>query len=163
MAVSMLLDTSQRTMVGMGQVVPAKAPATLTAVLGSCIGVTLYQPRMRQGVMAHVVLPQSSDAGAGPGKFADLAIPNMIAELERLGIGRAGLVAKMAGGACMFGGNGPLQIGHANAEAVSRALAAVGLRLAGQDVGGSKGRRIVFDLTQGTLTVEIAGTANKVL
>jgi chemotaxis protein CheD len=163
MALCMLLDTAERTMVGMGQVAAAKAPATLTAVLGSCIGVTLYQPRLHIGVMAHVVLPQSSGAAAGPGKFADRAIPNMIAELERLGVARAGLVAKMAGGACMFGNSGPLQIGLANAEAVARALAAAGLRVVAQDTGGSKGRRVVFDLLQGTLTVEIAGAPNKVL
>jgi chemotaxis protein CheD len=163
MALSMLLDAPERTMVGMGQVVTAKAPATLTAILGSCISVALYQPRMRLGVLSHVVLPKSSGATAGPGKFADLAVPNMLAELERLGAGRGGLVAKIAGGACMFGTSGPLQIGHANAEAVTRALSAAGLRITAQDVGGTKGRRVVFDLATGTLTVEIANCPAKVL
>jgi chemotaxis protein CheD len=87
----------------------------------------------------------------------------MIAELERRGSGRAGLVAKMAGGACMFGDSGLLQIGPANIEAVRRALAAAGLAPAAEDVGGTKGRRVVFDLARGTLTVEITGLPDKVL
>jgi len=163
MARSALLDVGRQTIVGMGQIVAAAAPGELAAVLGSCIGVTLYHPRLRLGAMAHVVLPQSSGPAAGPAKFADLAVPNMIAELERRGAGRSGLVAKMAGGACMFGNSGPLQIGPANIEAVRRALAAAGLPLAAEDVGGSKGRRIALDLVRGTLTVEIAGVPDKVL
>jgi chemotaxis protein CheD len=163
MARCALLGIARQKMVGVGQIVAATAPAELTAVLGSCIGVTFYHPRLRLGAMGHVVLPQSSGPAAGPAKFADLAIPNIIAELERRGAGRSGLVAKMAGGSCMFGDSGPLQIGPANAEAVRRALAAAGLSLAAEDVGGTKGRRIVFDLARGTLTVEIAGVPDKVL
>lgn len=163
MALSILQEAPTQTMVGMGQIMTAKAPATLTAVLGSCIGVTLYQPRLHVGAMAHIVLPQSSGESTTTGKFADLAIPKMLAELERLGVSRAGLTVKIAGGSCMFGSNGPLQIGQANAEAVIRALSAAGLRVTAQDVGGPKGRRVVFDLTQGALTVQIAGCPAKVL
>jgi chemotaxis protein CheD len=143
--------------------VVATAPAELTAVVGSCIGVTLYDPRRYRGAMAHVVLPQSSGRSAAPAKFADQAVRNLVAEIERRGSGRNELVAKMAGGASVFGDSGPLGIGPANAAAVRRALAAAGISLAAEDVGGIEGRTLVFDLARGALTVEIAGAADKVL
>jgi chemotaxis protein CheD len=163
MARCAVLEIDRQKMVATGQIVAATAPAKLIAVLGSCVAVTLYDPRRRLGAMGHVVLPESSGPAAGPAKFADRAVPNMIAGLERRGAGRAGLVAKMAGGACVFGDSGPLPIGPANIEAVRRALAAVGLSPAAEDTGGTKGRRVVFDLARGTLTVEIAGLPDKVL
>ena len=58
----------------------------------------------------------------------------------------SGLTAKLAGGANMFNGSGPLQIGDANAEAVAAALKEAGIPVAGQDVGGTRGRRVEFRL-----------------
>lgn len=155
---------SDRKMVGMGELAVAAAPATLSAVLGSCIGVTLYHPRLRVGALAHVVLPQAHEPTSHPAKYADLAIPAMLAELAERGVPQAGLVAKMAGGACMFGNsNGAMQIGKSNAEALTRALAAANIHLAAQDVGGNRGRKIVFDLETGLVKVEIAGSPTNTL
>ncbi len=108
MAICTAREPAQKHSVGMGQIVVAEAPAELVSVLGSCVGVALYHPRLKVGALAHIVLPKSSGGGAAPGKFADTAIPYMIAELAKAGAARAGLVAKIAGGACMFGVSGPL-------------------------------------------------------
>lgn len=157
-----LIETPQQS-VGMGQVLLAKKPGQLTAVLGSCVGVALYHPRMCLGAMAHVVLPQASTRDCPPGKFADLAIPHMIRMLEEAGAPRCSLVAKMAGGACMFGNSGPLHIGETNIEAVQRLLQEVGVRVAASDVGGNKGRRVTFRASSGEFVVEIVGKPPLVL
>ncbi len=155
--------TPQVASVGMGQAAVGSHPARLTAVLGSCLGVALYHRRLRLGVMSHVVLPNSSGRDAPPAKFADTAIPYMIEMLKQQGAPTSGLTAKIAGGACMFGATGPMQIGLANAEAVRRELQARRIPLLAEDVGGSKGRRVVFDCDSGTLTIEIAGCKPRVL
>jgi chemotaxis protein CheD len=87
----------------------------------------------------------------------------MVQELERQAAHRVGLVARIAGGASMFGTAGPLQVGLANAEAVTRALSALGIRVAAQDVGGSKGRRIGFNPATGAVVVEIVGQPPRTL
>ena len=146
------------TMVGMGQIVFGRAPDRLASILGSCIGVSLYHPRLRHAVLAHIILPDSQGrAPSAPGKFADTAIPHMLKLLGQAGLTTSSLVAKLAGGANMFGHNGPLQIGMANGAAVSRALAGVGIRVVGEDIGGDRGRRISLDCTTGDLAIEIAG------
>jgi len=74
-----------------------------------------------------------------------------------------GLTAKLAGGANMFGGSGPLRIGDANAEAVVAELKKAGIRVAGQDVGGTRGRRVDFDCANGQMTVQCAGQPARTL
>jgi chemotaxis protein CheD len=149
--------------VGMGQIVLAEKPTCLTAVLGSCVGVALYHPRLHLGILGHVVLPVSHDTAGQPGKFADTAIPHMLQQLATHGATRAGLIAKVAGGACMFANAGPMQIGDSNIAAVLRALESAGVRLDGKDVGGTSGRRMCLSCETGEVTVEAAGKPPRIL
>ncbi len=151
------INSLKETQVGMGQIAAGRAPERMRAVLGSCIGLVLYHPRLKTGVMAHIVLPDSAGRTGTPGKFADTAIPKMLAMLSDLGIPRHGLTARFAGGANMFGSTGPLQIGAANEAVVIELLRQSGLRVIGHEVGGVKGRRVTFDCASGEMTVELAG------
>ncbi len=149
--------------VGIGQILVAHKPARLSAVLGSCVGVAVYHPRLGVGGLAHVALPQSNGRSDNPAKFADTAVPALLEELQNQGVPPAGLVAKIAGGACMFQTRGPLQIGEANIQAVRAALAQANIRLVREHVGGTTGRRITLDCTDGSLRVEIAGRHVEIL
>ena len=163
MASGTVAKTAKNTTVGMGQIAAEKGAATFTAVLGSCIGTAIYHPRLRAGALAHVVLPESAGKAAPPGKFADTAIPHLIGQLEQLGANRSGLIAKIAGGSCMFGGKGPMKIGDTNAQGVIRALARAGIRIVAKDLGGTKGRRVTFDCSTGDFIVETVGKPPQVL
>jgi chemotaxis protein CheD len=143
--------------VGMGQAVFAQEPARLTTILGSCVAVTLYSPVRRLGMLSHVVLPQSKGSMSNPAKFADTAVPHMLLTLKRQGVEPRELTAKFVGGACMFGNGTCAQIGESNVRAVTQALEAAGIRVAGRDVNGTSGRRISFDLTTGCITVTSVG------
>jgi chemotaxis protein CheD len=163
MASRTAMELAVSKMVGMGQILLDRKPTCLTAVLGSCVGVALYHPRWRIGALGHVVLPDAGERTAPPGRFANTAIPRMLQLLEQEGAGRLGLLAKIAGGACMFGTGGPMQIGEANVQAVLRALQAAGVPLAGKDVGGTNGRRIALDCDTGQLAVDSVAYPPRVL
>ncbi len=163
MASCMDINTKRNQAVGMGQIVIGQDPAQLTAVLGSCIGLTLYHKRLRLGALAHVVLPNSSGKPASPGKFADAAIPYMLEQFRLRGVEPSSLSAKLVGGACMFGITGPMQIGQSNNEVIVQALGAARVPIVAEDVGGSSGRRITFDCDSGMLTVERIGHPAQVL
>jgi chemotaxis protein CheD len=156
-------NAAKEILVGMGQIAAGQAPQRMRAILGSCIGVALYHPGRKTGIMAHVVLPESAGRDGAPGKFADTAVPQMLALLREQGMPTCGLTAKFAGGANMFNGSGPLQIGDANAEAVAAALRKAGIRVAGQDVGGTRGRRVAFDCASGEMIVQCAGQPARTL
>ncbi len=151
------------TMVGMGQIRAGGPPQKMKAVVGSCIALALFHPRLKRGAMAHIVLPQSGGRDSLQGKFANTAIPRMLELLKELNAPAACLTAKLAGGANMFGSSGPLQIGDANIEAVAQALRAAGIPIAAEDVGGNRGRRVTFECEGGAMIVESAGQATKTL
>ncbi len=149
--------------VGMGQAVFAREPTRLTTILGSCIAVTLYSPNLRLGMLSHVVLPQSNGAAGNPAKFADTAIPHMLATLQSQGAGPDELTAKIVGGACMFGNAKSMPVGQTNIQAVVRALEVAKMPIIGCDLNGVSGRRICFDLATGCITVACAGCPPRII
>jgi len=163
MITTMVSTKTLEALVGMGQITAGGPPHTMKAVVGSCIALALYHPRLKRGAMAHIVLPDSAGREGMPGKFANSAVPRMLELLKEYGAPTACLTAKLAGGAAMFGSSGPLQIGDANVEAVAFALRSAGIRIAAQDVGGNRGRRVTFECEGGTMIVESAGQPTKTL
>ena len=144
--------------VGMGQAVVARGPTRLTAILGSCVAIALYSPKLRLGALGHVVLPRSNGGTAYPAKFADTAVPHMLSELKEQGVPPGALVAKIVGGACMFGSNSRLMdVGEANTQAAVEALDAANIQVTARDVAGTAGRRICLDLATGCLSISSPG------
>ncbi|MGF1579628.1 MAG: chemotaxis protein CheD [Gemmataceae bacterium] len=129
----------------------------LQTLLGSCIGLSLYDRKRRVGGLAHIVLPQSRNSGEKTGKFVDTAIPVLIGEMERLAGGTVKLAAKIAGGASMFGTKVTKNIGEENVLATERWLKEFGIPIVARDCGGEKGRRMSLDVSNGKVTIEIVG------
>jgi chemotaxis protein CheD len=148
--------------VGLGQLAASgEKGAVLSALgLGSCIGLAAYDPVARVAGLVHVMLPDSAIAShpGPPGKYADTAVPALLAALERLGADKGRLVCKMAGGAQMFAsGGGLLNIGARNAIAVRAALTGAGLRLKAVDTGGNSGRTLEVAVATGDVRVRSVG------
>lgn len=138
--------------VGIADVGVAVPPQVIRTVgLGSCVGVVVYDPRVRAAALAHVMLPDSSLAKGtevNPGKFADTAVAGLVRLLKREGSSGTGLKAKMAGGAQMFqlaAMNAITRIGPRNVEEIKYQLAKWRIDLVAADIGGSSGRTIEFD------------------
>lgn len=150
-----------------GQVHLTKPPHRLQSVLGSCIGLVIYDPEIRLTGMAHVLLPDSAGKprGALPGKYGDHAVDCLLEGLLAHGAGRTRLRAKMAGGASMFDHalEGRRDIGASNIAAVDAALRRIGVPLIAHHVGGTLGRRIDFDPESMRLVVEDFGQGETVL
>lgn len=108
--------------------------------LGSCIGLALIDRQAGVAGLAHVVLPESSSPNGPPGKFADTAVPELIARLERLGAVKRRLQAVMIGGARMFAIGASLDIGSRNAAAVKQHLSRYGIPIHAEEIGGNRGR-----------------------
>ena len=151
--------------VAIGQWAVAAAPVRIRTLLGSCVGVALYDRVLKIGGLAHIVLPDARGAVDHPGKYADTAIPGMIGDFDR----RVGanaklrLIAKLVGGARMFqvssNANAGLNIGQRNQEAIERILAELRIPILARDLGGEAGRRMTLDTTSGTITIKVPGGA----
>ena len=145
----------------------AASPAALSVCgLGSCVVVAIYDPALRLGGLAHILLPgpAPADEDAPDGnenKYADRALPRLLRSLVARGSDPSRLVAKIAGGADMFfsaEGMGDLVaikpgMGRRNVEAVKEQLARIGVKLVAEDVGGSRGRTVCFETATGRVVV----------
>jgi chemotaxis protein CheD len=140
----------------------ASAPVAIRTLLGSCVGVVLYDKVARLGGVAHVVLPDSRGATDQIGRFADTAIPALISEMGRV-LGRhlhGRLTAKLAGGASMFQAGTVMNIGQMNCDAVERILGELGVKIEARDVGGTAGRHLTLDTRSGIVNIRVPGGAD---
>jgi chemotaxis protein CheD len=153
--------TATETMVRMGELaVSSMSGHTLVSLgLGSCIGLALLDRRMGIAGLAHIVLPASpGHTHDNPRKFADLAIPEMLDELDGLGARRIRLEAVLVGGAAMFAVSAAsMEVGQRNEAAVREQLKGRRIPVVATATGGNKGRTIRVDVATSMVTVREAG------
>jgi chemotaxis protein CheD len=139
-----------------GQVFTSRECHAVTTILGSCVSVCLWDPSAKIGGINHFLLPtRTGDAPASP-RFGDLAIRQLIEQLVAFGCRRQNLLAKIFGGACVLEAFQVREshLGQRNAQVAEQILAAAGIPLAGQDVGGQRGRKLIFHTDDGAAWVK---------
>jgi chemotaxis protein CheD len=141
-----------------GEMRVAEAPGRLTIYgLGSCVAVFVYDPGVRVGGLAHILLPAPPAGGTdAAGRYATTAVAAVVEESIRRGARLTALQAKVTGGSRMFSndvGEPRASVGEKNVAAALQALQAAGVTIAATDVGGGSGRTVVADLADGTLTI----------
>ena len=143
--------------VGISDFKVATAPdKIITFALGSCVGITLFDRLTGIGGMAHIMLPDSAliRSDTNPKKFANTALPLLWQEMEQLGAKKFSLIAKIAGGAMLFGKTDALRIGERNIMAVKDQLQKLGIRIMAEDTGLNYGRTMELDLENGRVTIK---------
>lgn len=139
----------------------------VTYALGSCLGITLYDPVACVGCMLHTMLPQSSidprKADDNPYMFVDTGVPELFRECYRLGGRKERLVVKVAGGACAHGceQDDYFQIGRRNFVIFRKLLWKNGVLLTAHDVGGSHSRTLTLHMDTGDVLLKVDGSCRK--
>jgi chemotaxis protein CheD len=152
---------ASETIVRMGELAVSSVPGdVLVSIgLGSCIGLALLDRRLGIAGLAHIVLPQSqAPMNENQSKFADLAVPKLLGELEDLGARKIRLEAVLVGGASMFTvSNASLEVGPRNETTVRELLSERRIPVVAAATGGNRGRTIRVDVASGAVTVREAG------
>lgn len=155
--------------VGMADYKIGREPASIISYgLGSCVGIALYDAIIKIGGLAHIMLPDSTQARSTENlaKFADTAIPLMLEDMIRAGAVRSRITAKIAGGAQMFTFTNTtdiMRVGQRNAESVKMVLKKLGLRLIAEDTGGNYGRTVELKLDSGIYRIKTIDKGEKEL
>lgn len=143
----------------------ARDPAVITTLgLGSCVGVTIYDPRTRIGGLVHVMLPVSNSDKSNKAKYADTGIPELLRQMLSMGASRSSLTAKITGGANMFSKSvrsDVLMIGEKNIYMCRTALQQNRIHIASEDTGGNYGRTIELYTDSGKLLIKTIGHGEK--
>lgn len=139
----------------------------ITYALGSCIGITFYDPNIRLGALLHIMLPSRFSANdENMFKYADTGIRETIRKLSAFGMVKSRSVVKIAGGAKMFeiSGNADFgNIGLRNAANVKKMLQEEGMRLVAEDTGGSYARTMKLEIMTGSVSIKTFGRPVKLL
>lgn len=134
----------------------------VTYSLGSCLGVTLYDPAVELGGMAHCMLPlaRSSPERARQNAcvFVDSGVSKLLQRLFDLGARRDRMVAKIAGAASQMDDNGFFRIGERNVAVLRKVLWKNSILIAGSDVGGSVTRTMLLEIGTGRTLVKKNGS-----
>jgi chemotaxis protein CheD len=143
--------------VGIADLAVAREPVILRTILGSCVGICLYDGEEKLGGLAHIMLPEMKPGYRVPKKYADTAIPMLIEEMEKEGGSTERITAKLVGGARMFNlsENSMMgDIGRHNLERTRQVLAEFNIEVLTEDVQGTIGRTIDFYTSDGSIRIK---------
>jgi|SRR5581483_7773225 len=149
--------------VGVADLVASNDPTAelVTYSLGSCLGVTLYDPVRKIGGLLHLMLPDSRidpvKAANIPGMFLDTGVPRLFNAVYSLGAERSRIILKVAGGSQLMDAQRTFNIGERNFLALDNLLARNGHRIAARDIGGFSSRTLRFDLSSGDVSIHSPG------
>ena len=133
----------------------------VTYSLGSCVGVTMYDPRIRAGGLVHCMLPLSTidpeKARTRPEMFTDTGLALLLQKLFDLGAEKRTLIVKVAGASRLLDDNGVFRIGERNLAVLEKILEKNGIPIAAEDVGGTVARTMSLHLSSGKTVLKISG------
>ncbi len=144
-----------RVVLGQGELYFGGAPGTITTLLGSCVAVTLWHPRLHIGGMCHVVVPQKLK------QTCDFRYPCCVVEQFNKDVAQYGTrpgeyKVGIYGGGNMFPDiqtDRKLLVGLRNIESMQDLMEASGFKVSEFHVGGNSYRRVSLRLENGEVIV----------
>lgn len=149
-----------------GELFIGRKPAEVHTILGSCVSVSMFNPRLKVGAICHGRQPARAcgehQCGLkichGLGDWVSCSVRFMLAYFDQHGTLRRELEVKLFGGARMFGlspkGASEDPIGKRNVDAAMAIIKEEKLHLMSTDVGGAFGRNLVFDTQTGEVLLK---------
>jgi len=132
----------------------------VTYALGSCIGVTIYDPVVKIGGLLHFMLPESSidikKASENPAMFADTGIPLLFKNCYKFGADKKRMKVKVAGGASILDDSNFFRIGQKNITAMKKLFWKNNMLIGAEDVGSDYNRTIYMHISSGKVFVKTA-------
>ena len=129
----------------------------ITYALGSCIGVTIYDPQTKIGGMLHFMLPNSKTnpekAQKIPSMFADTGVPLLFEQAYELGAQKKRLIVCAAGGAEVLTEDTHFKVGSRNRTFLRKLFWKNDILMAGDETGGNISRTLSMSMVDGTVTI----------
>jgi chemotaxis protein CheD len=146
-----------------GEIQFSKDPKKIITILGSCLSIVMYSRRKKIGSTCHAVMPSLTIAKNQNGvrdafQYVDSSAEWMLSRFEGAGVKRGDIDVKIFGGADMFSGRGngtnSLAIGRTNVREVVRIISEQNLMLKAWNIGGRKGRKLIFYTDTGDVVIK---------
>ncbi len=140
----------------------------IRTLLGSCVAITLWHPRLLIGGMCHFLLPSrgwmAGDTRARDGHYGDEAMVLLLEKIAASGTQVQEYEAKLFGGGNMFAEISKarlLDVGERNIESAHRMLGRHGVKAGPSCVGKNGYRNIFLDIATGHVWVRHVSEAKQ--
>lgn len=127
-------------------------PTIISTVLGSSVSVCLYDRKRKVGGMNHFKLPAIADPKKTTAEYGNIATLTLIRMMLEDGSKRKHIEAQIFGGA-FRAEISDVDIGNDNVNVARKVLARERLSVVSEDVGGRKGRKVVFDTAKNEIAI----------
>jgi len=134
-----------------GKVFAAAQPFAISSIVGSGVALCLWDSVNKIGGANHFMLPDGPENSENAARYANVANPLLLRKMFDLGSDRKSLEARIFGGSLpgiSFGGEGE-RLGDRNVQAANHFLRLNGIRLVQSEVGGTHGRKLIFQTDDG--------------
>jgi len=139
----------------------------ITYALGSCIGISVYDPIAKVGGLLHYMLPDSNlderKAKDNPAMFADTGIPALFKSCYSLGADKKRMIVKVAGGASILDDTNFFRIGQKNIMAMRKIFWKNNVMVNAEDTGANHNRTVRLEMATGKTFVRTSGGEMKEL
>ncbi|MEA3221967.1 MAG: chemotaxis protein CheD [Thermodesulfobacteriota bacterium] len=133
----------------------------VTYALGSCLGVTMYDPVACVAGMIHCMLPLSkvdpAKAARMPYMFVDTGVPTLFKAIIELGAQKDRIVVRVAGCGQIFGDNNLFKIGERNYTVLRKILWKNNILITGELVAGNDSKTMFIEVSTGRVIVRTGG------
>jgi chemotaxis protein CheD len=139
-----------------GQLFASAERCAVTTILGSCVALCLWDPISKVGGINHYLLPFWVGECLASARFGNVAVRDLIDRVLAHGGQKWRLQAKLFGGACVLEAfrNREKHLGMKNVEVAQSLLEEEGIPVVAHDVGGQKGRKLIYHTDSGTAWVK---------
>lgn len=136
-----------------------KEAYVVDTILGSCVAVCLFDQKIKIGGINHYMLPLWNGEGLASPKYGNIAIEKLIEKMLRNGATKENMIAKIFGGACQT--SNTINVGSKNIQIAREQLAQHTIKIVAEDVGGSVGRKIIYDTGTGKVLMKLISKSNE--
>jgi chemotaxis protein CheD len=132
----------------------------ITFSLGSCIGVSFFDPITTYGALIHCMLPSvslaSKNENLGPSAYVDSGIQTVLQNMIDLGSKKKNLVCKVAGCSTMFEiAEDHFKIGEKNYAVSKMILNKNAIEISGELIGGRDSKTMWLEISTGKTVVQV--------
>lgn len=135
----------------------------LRTLLGSCVAITIWHPKLKIGGMCHYMLPRRPRHKSSEhldGRYAEDVMRLFMNELRRTKTKPHEYKVKMFGGGNMFSNvkkkTGHISISQQNVDFGRLVMTQYGFKVHAEDMGGAGHRNIVFEIHSGDVWMKHA-------
>jgi chemotaxis protein CheD len=167
-SLSALTNFDRKLVVGVGGLAVSSNQSVIltTYSLGSCVGVTIYDPVAHAGGLLHAMLPDSSinslKATEQPAMFVDTGLAALFMAASKLAVERRRVQICVAGGAQFLDDAGLFNIGQRNYAKFSELMRREGMMIHAEAVGGLTSRTMHLSLRTGEVRLKVSGQRDEI-